>query len=344
MGGVCVAVQLRSLSEPATALAADGWIQKTRSAVQSALTECRELWFPSSEASGGPRVAPRSLQGLNTLALRRRPMRKKADVRRLPVKTGFHPLSDPVALEFALEELVEDMISLSELCEARCREWPASSGRILLLLDEADHLIQQQHFQDAVADVLQRCSAFRIVLSTHQPMVGTAGGQFKVVHHALQGLSTRDSARLFLRRAPRPLRWGELDISKAGQELGQLVGLPESPVVLSKATEGQILELISMQSSIASARCNPRRLIELASRLGTSLKLLEEENYPAKRTSEPPRHQIMDTLETARTSEGSSTASNSDSTPRSVRCCLTASSSSDAPSTESETAPLLDFS
>ena len=68
------------------------------------------------------------------------------------VTPGFHPLSDPIAARPALEELVEDMCALADMCETRCREFPAASNRILLLLDECDHLVQQQNFQDAVAN------------------------------------------------------------------------------------------------------------------------------------------------------------------------------------------------
>merc|ERR1719277_1274627 len=102
------------------------------------------------------------------------------------------------------------MAKLAELCAARRREWPVASDQILLLVDQCDHLIQQEHFQNAIADLLQSCAAYRIVLSTHQRMVGTAGGRFKVVHHAVRGLTPIDAGRLVMRWAQRPLRWEEL--------------------------------------------------------------------------------------------------------------------------------------
>merc|ERR1719414_2608223 len=138
---------------------------------------------------------------------------------RQPVTSGFHALSDPIAMVAAMDQLLTEMTILSELCEARSREWPAAGNQILILLDECDHLIQQKHFQDAIADLLQHCASFRFVVSTHQRMVGTAGGRFKVVHHALHGLDATDAARLFLRRAHRPLLWHELLSVHAGSNL-----------------------------------------------------------------------------------------------------------------------------
>lgn len=297
MGGMCVAVQLQSLSHAdAAAVGAGGWIEKVTSAVQQAAFECRELWWPAGGGGAGPRPAARtfsaprpSLGGSG--ALRRRPLRggsSRVSTSR-SVSCGFHALSDPITVEAALTELITEMATLSDLCEARCREWPAACSRILLLLDECDHLIQQQHFQDAVADVLQHCSAYQVVLSTHQRMVGTAGGRFKVVHHPIEGLSAPDAARLFLRRAQRPLRWGELLSGQSGSLAGgggggpaaavaAAVGAtqdPRSPVVIRRENEAAVLGLVAAHPSVAAQRGNPRRLIELASRLGSTQCLLD---------------------------------------------------------------------
>lgn len=176
-----------------------------------------------------------------------------------------------------------DMMALTEICELRCREWPAAGGRILLLLDECDHLIQQQHFQDALAEVLRHCASYRVVLSTQQPMVGTAGGCFKVVHHELGGMSPKDAARLFLRRAQRPIRWDEIVVD--GGSDGGGGGDAAAPaaataggetVKLTKENEANVLELIATHPSIAAQRGNPRRLIELASRVVPSLTSLAD--------------------------------------------------------------------
>lgn len=180
-----------------------------------------------------------------------------------------------------------EMTALTEICELRCREWPAAGGRILLLLDECDHLIQQPHFQDTLGEVLRHCASYRVVLSTQQPMVGTAGGWFKVVHHELDGVSPKDAARLFLRRTHRPIRWDEIKPcgsdgdgkydETAPAASASVEGASRSdPVRLTKENEADVLALVAAHPKIAAQRGNPRRLIELASRVVPSLRSLED--------------------------------------------------------------------
>lgn len=310
MGGICVAVQMRALSEAEAVVGCGGWVEKVQAAVRLALRECQDQWWPCDGDACGPRsvpttlAVPRARTTGSPSMLRRRPTRPggppRASIgRRSNVSHGFHPLSDPIALRPAVEELLADMGLLSDLCEVRQREWPAASGQVLLLLDECDHLIQQQHFQDAVADILQRCAAYRIVLSTHQPMVGTAGGRFKVVHQPIAGLASEDTARLFLRRVQRPLRWEELmdplrilpegaDTHVTTQSAMAKVGAqdPRRPVIMAKANELEVLRLVASHPCVAAHFGNPRRLIELASRVGPTLKSLAElAPGPAQRTA-----------------------------------------------------------
>lgn len=275
MGGVCIAVPMRSLSQYEIAGAgAGGWIEKIQSAVTRVHRECRERWTASTRApptSMTPlRVRSSSSTGNCQNTWRRRAHRGPCILKSVgsAVRHGFHPLSDPVAAQPQLDELIEDLMSLTSLCEVRRQDRPAG---VVLLLDECDHLIQQEHFQAAIADVLHRCPLLRIVLSTHQRMVGTAGGHFKVVHHAIEGLPPREAARLFLRRAQRVLRWGEL----AGAELLCKGGRDaRSPVVINQATENEVLQLVATHPAVAAQCGNPRRLIELASRVGPSLPTL----------------------------------------------------------------------
>ncbi|CAJ1396875.1 unnamed protein product [Effrenium voratum] len=222
LGHSCVAVPLRSLSQASWA---GHWIEKANVAIRLAMREC------SARSTGGFRR--RRVQGTP--------------------RTGFHPLSDPQAAACLLDDLVEDMLAFADLCDAR-----PDASRILLLLDECDHLVQQQAFQDALAVLLQRCSSYSIVLSTHQPMVPAGASNFKVVQHRVQGLGPRDSARLLLRRAPRPLRWGEV-LPDAFD--------PSSLVVLNKANESEVLDAVASQAHVAALKGNPRRLIELANNL-----------------------------------------------------------------------------
>lgn len=295
MGGVCISVQMRALSEADAVVSRGGWVEKLQSAVRLALQECQEQWWPcdstgpSSRSTTMALAAPRSraggsgastttTSGLPAGGVLRRRLQRRASggVVCDNVSHGFHPLSDPIALRPAFEELVAEMGLLSEFAEMRQREYPAASGQVLLLLDECDHLIQQQHFQEAVADVLQRCPTYRVVLSTHQAMVGTAGGQFKVVHQPIAGLTPEDAARLFLRRAQRPLRWEELSADPGAalplQAMAKVGARdPGAHVVMAAANEAEILRLVAGHPSVAAQGGNPRRLIELASRLDPAL-------------------------------------------------------------------------
>jgi len=320
MGGVCVAVHLRALSDPdvISGSSALGWIEKVKARVQFALEEYQDLWRLAGHSRQRPPVARRrassclassvSVLGVGaTQALRNR----KAPASR-SVSRGFHPLSDPIATQPALEELVTAMTLLTEFCEECSHEWPGvaapggrtSGVRILLLLDECDHLIQQRHFQDALADVLRRCASYSVVLSTQQQMVETGGGWFKVVHQPVAGLAPKDAARLFLRRAHRPLYWDELlpstivdgAESQAAEESASSAasassGTPRaaassaapaasqaarSAVVMTRENEAEVLARVAGHPVVAAQKGNPRGLIELASQVRTSLSSLSE--------------------------------------------------------------------
>lgn len=318
VGGACIAVHLRSLSDPdavASAACEGGWIEKVmeqvHKGIQDRQRERRRLpslphSSPGNSACGNAGSKDEASPSGNML--RRRLIRSRGSgLGNRAVRHGFHPLSDPIAAAPALEALVSDMLLLSELCEARCgRDWPAGSSansRILLILDECDHLIQQEHFQEAVADLLRRCPAYRVLLSTQQPMhmVSSSLGQFKVVHHALQKLTDQDGARLFLRRAGRPIRWEELMSPRAGVNSGchptpsaaassggatsSTSGMhnPSSPVALTRENEAEVLSLVSAHPCVKAQAGNPRRLIELASRVTPSLEHLND--LPIKPTA-----------------------------------------------------------
>jgi len=299
VGGVCVAVPMRALSEVDTVVSKGGWVDKLQSAVRTALQECQEHWWPCG--SSGGMASKNAAMGtfrskLSTShgnALRRRAASATGKSSSMSttsssgrskdsstVSRGFHPLSDPIALRPAVEELVHEMALLSDVAAMRRRDFSAASGEVLLLLDECDHLIQQQQFQEAIAEILQRCPSYRIVLSTHQAMVGPAGGHFKVIHQPLSGLPPEDASRLFLRRMQRPLRWEELiprssftpaepafptqavlrqAMTKVGAQ--DLMG----NVVVVPANEGDVLKLLANHPAIKLLGGNPRRIIELAS-------------------------------------------------------------------------------
>mmetsp|Transcript_84640 Transcript_84640/g.273566 ORF Transcript_84640/g.273566 Transcript_84640/m.273566 type:complete len:1413 (-) Transcript_84640:163-4401(-) len=281
--GICVTVRVASPGPPTNA--ADlfcTWIAEVQAAVKRTIRECRDLYWPRGMDDLRPVAGVRCARS-------RLPNKfdavKQAMCRGRAISRGFHSLSSPAAAAIALSDLQSDLAELAELCAARRREWPAASDRILLLLDECDHLIQQQYFQDAIADLLQSCSAYRIVLSTHQRMVGTAGGRFKVIHHALDRLGRRDAARLVMRRAQRPLRWEELlppdVVSSGGHDQAQAVvqaamaavGATQfsSKVVLTRANEAEVFDAVGSHPIVAELCGNPRRLIELASKVNPGL-------------------------------------------------------------------------
>eukprot|EP00929_Paragymnodinium_shiwhaense_P097930 TRINITY_DN59497_c0_g1_i1.p1 TRINITY_DN59497_c0_g1~~TRINITY_DN59497_c0_g1_i1.p1 ORF type:complete len:1530 (-),score=326.76 TRINITY_DN59497_c0_g1_i1:114-4703(-) len=317
MGALCVPVALQSLRQVdvSAAAAVGGWIDKVKAAVQAAIRREQQrdhtAGSRSSTRCGGLQSFSLSRSRRCTGAFQHRRGRGGGARSLADVRQGFHPLSDPLAVAHPLQELIADLSYLEELCEARSR-WQANAGsQVLLLLDECDHLIQQQNFQLALADILQQCAQCRVVLSTQQPMVGTAGGHFKVVHHALNGLAAPDAARLFLRRAHRPLRWAELIVPNglgsdnaaavsAAMQLGQPAGSGataaaapasslQSQVGMNKANEAAVLALVAQHPVIAAKRGNPRGLIELASQLAPALGSLADLGKEVLTQHKPPQ-------------------------------------------------------
>lgn len=271
VGAACVAVELRAhVADPA--LGGGWWIEQVRVAVQRTLQHRRRQRAGATTTGVGcSSVAHRLLR-----RQLRRSTGSDGGTATAGVHKGFHPLSDPVATGLALEALIADVTRLEEFWqERRVGLGGAATTGILLVLDACDHLIQQQRFQAALAEVLGRCATLRVLLSTHQRMVGTAGGQFKVVHHALRGLAPSDAAQLFLRRAQRPLRWGELQATGYGAGSSHERSL-DRPVVLRAGEEAEVLSLLARHPAVSAQRGNPRRLIEVACRVSPTLRNLSD--------------------------------------------------------------------
>jgi hypothetical protein len=171
------------------------------------------------------------------------------------------------------EKMVVELITLSEIWEHTkndAGDWSpvASSKRkgVVLILDGCEGLIMQKEFQEGVGEILRICPAYRVLIGTHQRMPAV-GGQFKVVHHAIDRLSSLDSARLFLRRTHRPLRWGEID---------PYAKCPDSFISLAGGSnkENEVLAAVARHPAIAAAKGHPRALIELAGQVGCSTQSL----------------------------------------------------------------------
>jgi len=151
-------------------------------------------------------------------------------------------------------ELIELLRSLAE-----------GVDRIVLLLDESDHLIQQRHFQEALTILLQGCGKLHILLTTQQPMVGDLG-RFKVVHHTVCPLEQKAAARLFLQRCRRPLRWDEISAASS----------PHGNVIMTKENESEVLTAVARHSTVASLGGNPKLIVEQASQVTPSLRTLAD--------------------------------------------------------------------
>jgi len=296
-GGLCVGVKLSS--PPTQGNAADlfgTWIREIHSSVQRTIRECRQLhplrYGQPSRSTGCCGCS--ASRGFRPLL----PIEGFAAMRQVTCRGRRGPcdshlsqaaLSNPNTSSVAntLAELRADLAELANLSAERRREWPAASDRILLLIDGCDHLIQQQHFQEAIVDLLQSSTSYRVVLSTHQRMLGIAGGRFKVVQHALGRLSRRDSAKLLLLRVQRPLRWEELlvdppqrkiDFPSSLRDAMDRVGARDGSqnLTLSRSNEIEVFDALGNHPVVAEQHGNPRKLIELAAQVNPELARLSD--------------------------------------------------------------------
>jgi hypothetical protein len=172
------------------------------------------------------------------------------------------------------EKMVAELAALGELWEETQSDgdWSylgSSSGKrrgIVLVLEGCEALILQQDFQEAIGEILRVFPTFRVLFGTQQRMPAV-GGQFKVVHHAVGGLSALDSARLFLRRTHRPIRWGEVNPRAA---------FPNAVIALANGNEAEVLAAVAAHPAVAATQGHPRALIQLAGRVGYSLDSLDD--------------------------------------------------------------------
>eukprot|EP00930_Biecheleria_cincta_P066284 TRINITY_DN5236_c0_g1_i2.p1 TRINITY_DN5236_c0_g1~~TRINITY_DN5236_c0_g1_i2.p1 ORF type:complete len:1116 (-),score=168.42 TRINITY_DN5236_c0_g1_i2:70-3417(-) len=208
------------------------------------------------------------------------------------------------SLEEAPQQQIQEAESFRELFEAVIRNLriltemrrthgnmglsygSGGSGGILLLLRSCDHLVQQQHVQETLAELLRRCPACRIILSSRQRMVGHGVGQFKAVHHELKGLAPRDAARLFLSRAQRPLTWGELSPVSETLAPALLAMDPKALVTLQGEHREDLLDAVANQPAVVKLRGRPGAIIELSSKLGPGPPSMKELNQSARAPKE----------------------------------------------------------
>jgi len=178
------------------------------------------------------------------------------------------PAASADRASYLLQAVATDLQVLCRAAKQRCWSTGATdSGRVLLLLDECDHLLQQPHFQEAVSELLRSCPECKVLLSSQQRMVGSGSGHFKVIHHELHGLDDVSVAKLCLRRAHRPVHRREVTETSGDEEASQ------KPIRISSPTD---LSLLSQHPAVTRLAGNPRRIIELASMIGPSLSSLSD--------------------------------------------------------------------
>jgi len=157
-----------------------------------------------------------------------------------------------------LRGLLTELDQLVGLCTEHCRK------DLLLIFDECDHLIKEEHFQASITQILQLCPKCRVLLSTQEPMVSPAG-QFKFAHHRLSGISMKWAVKLFLRRTHRALLWGDLTEPSNGTLAGAAVMHSlDSPVVMTGDDEA-VAKQVYWGAGLKAQGGNPQKIIDLAS-------------------------------------------------------------------------------
>lgn len=282
-GGHCVAVKFDMPPPPGASLRVH-WMRRVHQAVHERL---------QSEIKRGRLMiavgAEPDLDLARNCLRRVRYRPKSASIEQAPQQQN----QEAESFRELFEAVIRDFRILTEMCRTQgnmglsCGS--GGSGGILLLLRSCDHLVQQQHVQEALAELLRRCPACRIILSSRQRMVGHCVGQFKAVHHELKGLVARDAARLFLSRTHRPLTWGELSPVSAvsGKLAPTLLSMDSKSVVkLQGEHREELLDVVAKQPAIVALRGRPGAIIELSSKLGPGPVSMQELNQSATRPKE----------------------------------------------------------
>jgi len=251
------------------------WIYSIRSAVQLALAE--EDWLSSTRKGG-------SCQSRLTSASVTRP--RKCLPRRQARKTQLESEAPTWSNEELLQTLLHELSLLASKWQRRntasvqtgstsrgskvqaVSAGDASGLGILLLIHGCGTILERcPDMLNILSEILRHCPNLRIVVSSQYRLLGSGCSQFKVVHYELEGLKPADAARLFLRRAQRPLRWKEvLAGTDAERELSSVTD--DAHVVLNKDSEKEVLELIASHPAVARLKGAPQALIELACHMG----------------------------------------------------------------------------
>mmetsp|Transcript_32717 Transcript_32717/g.76403 ORF Transcript_32717/g.76403 Transcript_32717/m.76403 type:complete len:850 (+) Transcript_32717:38-2587(+) len=251
------------------------WISSIRSAVQLALAE--EDWLSSTRKGGSCQSRlTSSVTGRPRKCLPRRPARKTQLESEVPTWSN----------EELLQTLLHELSLLASKWQRRntasvqtgstsrgSKVQPVSAGDasgigILLLIHGCGTILERcPDMLNILSEILRHCPNLRIVVSSQYRLLGPGCSQFKVVHYELEGLKPADAARLFLRRAQRPLRWKEVLAGTDAERVLPSV-TDDAHVVLNKDSEKEVLELIASHPAVARLKGAPQALIELACHTG----------------------------------------------------------------------------
>lgn len=148
------------------------------------------------------------------------------------------------------------------------------NGKTLIVLDECDHLAQQEYFQNAIQTLLKECPNISFLLNTHQPVHHSTSSNsvssmsnnnsfvnaFKNVHYKLKPLAPEDAGKLFLRRVSQSITW--YDIGYGSNTTG--IGATNS--VIKIAGNPNVYQQVGDSPLVKSLEGHPRKIIEAAAK------------------------------------------------------------------------------
>lgn len=132
------------------------------------------------------------------------------------------------------------------------------------MLDECDHIVQQQHFQHGLQCLLKDCPNISFLISTHQPIYQQDHKfhSFKNVHVILKKLTDEDAGKLFLRRLSRTITWADI-----GYSLNEMPMWNLTQVIRIDGPDPNIIyRKVAQAPYVAAAQGHPRKLIEAATK------------------------------------------------------------------------------
>lgn len=261
----CIAVELK---KPQGAMETGWWISQVQQALKRVLREEKargQPWLETSKSVG--------------CAARRREQKEPE---------ALWPNED---FGNSVEALVGDLNGLAAMWQRSRRlraaagtQWASSFGgskceELLLILDNCDGLLEDELFEQALSYILRMSASTKVLIGAHQRLVRPVDS-FKVVHHPIGGLSRTDSARLFLNRSHRKLRWGEIQPRLQQDSLLATSSCssadPTTDVAVTRQNAEEVHELVAALPALSALGGNPRAIINLADQVHPGLACLAD--------------------------------------------------------------------